>query len=120
MKDLNDKKFSLEEHLEQFEDTIQENEFKVYAEEKLKNSFNTKFNIFNQSNYEIKKAEKILKNIPRQLENLETTSLNILTKGEYSKLKRQLDSNELNLMIYKSGYKYKDGSEKELNFFKKD
>ena len=120
LKDLNDKKFSLEEHLEQFEDTIQENEFKVYAEEKLKNSFNTKFNIFNQSNYEIKKAEKILKNIPRQLENLETTSLNILTKGEYSKLKRQLDSNELNLMIYKSGYKYKDGSEKELNFFKKE
>ena len=120
LKDLNDKKFSLEEHLEQFEDTIQENEFKVYAEEKLKNSFNTKFNIFNQSNYEIKKAEKILKNIPRQLENLETTSLNILTKGEYSKLKRQLDSNELNLMIYKSSYKYKDGSEKELNFFKKE
>ncbi|MCQ9627779.1 hypothetical protein HS141_12685, partial [Cetobacterium somerae] len=120
LKDLNDKKFSLEEHLKQFEDTIQENEFKIYAEEKLKNSFNTKFNIFNQSNYEIKKAEKILKNIPRQLENLETTSLNILTKGEYSKLKRQLDSNELNLMIYKSGYKYKDGSEKELNFFKKE
>ena len=120
LKDLNDKKFSLEEHLEQFEDTIQENEFKAYAEEKLKNSFNTKFNIFNQSNYEIKKAEKILKNIPRQLENLETTSLNILTKGEYYKLKRQLDSNKLNLMIYKSGYKYKDGSEKELNFFKKE
>ena len=120
LKNLNNDKLNLEKYLDQFEETIQENEFKVYAEEKLKNSFNTMFNIFNQSNYEIKKAEKILKNIPRQLENLETTSLNILTKGEYSKLKRELDSNELNLMIYKSGYKYRDGSEKELNFFKKE
>lgn len=120
LKNLNNDKLNLEKYLDQFEETIQENEFKVYAEEKLKNSFNTMFNIFNQSNYEIKKAEKILKNIPRQLENLETTSLNILTKGEYSKLKRELDSNELNLMIYKSGYKYKDGSEKKLNFFKKE
>ncbi|MGL5780618.1 MobA/MobL family protein [Cetobacterium sp.] len=120
LKTLNNDKLNLEKYLDQFEETIQENEFKVYAEEKLKNSFNTMFNIFNQSNYEIKKAEKILKNIPRQLENLETTSLNILTKGKYSKLKRELDSNESNLITYKSGYKYKDGSEKELNFFKKE
>ncbi|MCQ9627844.1 MobA/MobL family protein [Cetobacterium somerae] len=120
LKNLNNDKLNLEKYLDQFEETIQENEFKVYAEEKLKNSFNTMFNIFNQSNYEIKKAEKILKNIPRQLKNLETTSLNILTKGEYSKLKRQLDSNELNLMRYESGYKYKDGSEKKLNFFKNE
>ncbi|MCQ9628466.1 hypothetical protein HS141_16225, partial [Cetobacterium somerae] len=120
LKDLNDKKFSLEEHLEQFEDTIQENEFKAYAEEKLKNSFNTKFNIFNQSNYEIKKAEKILKNIPRQLENLETTSLNILTKGEYSKLKKQFDSNNSKLRYYEAHYNHRVGSEKELNFFKKE
>ena len=120
LKNLNDKKFSLEEHLEQFEETIQENEFKVYVEEKLKNSFNTMFNIFNQSNYEIKKAEKILKNIPRQLENLEATSLNILTKGEYSKLKRQLDSNESNLTTYTAHYNHRVGSEKKLNFFKKE
>lgn len=120
LKNLNNDKLNLEKYLNQFEETIQENEFKVYAEEKLKNSFNTMFNIFNQSNYEIKRAEKILKNIPRQLENLETTSLNILTKGEYSKLKRELDYNESNLITYKSGYKYKDGSEKELNFFKKE
>lgn len=120
LKNLNNDKLNLEKYLDQFEETIQENEFKVYAEEKLKNSFNTMFNIFNQSNYEIKKAEKILKNIPRQLENLETTSLNILTKGEYSKLKRELDSNESNLITYKTSYNYRDGSEKELNFFKKE
>ncbi|WP_330112671.1 hypothetical protein VSU16_15445 (plasmid) [Cetobacterium somerae] len=120
LKNLNNDKLNLEKYLDQFEETIQENEFKVYAEEKLKNSFNTIFNIFNQSNYEIKKAEKILKNIPRQLENLETTSLNILTKGEYSKLKRELDSNESNLITYKTSYNYRDGSERELNFFKKE
>ena len=120
LKNLNNDKLNLEKYLDQFEETIQENEFKVYAEEKLKNSFNTMFKIFNQSNYEIKKAEKILKNIPRQLENLETTSLNILTKGEYSKLKRELDSNESNLITYKTSYNYRDGSEKELNFFKKE
>ncbi|MGL4509336.1 hypothetical protein, partial [Cetobacterium sp.] len=60
LKNLNNDKLNLEKYLDQFEETIQENEFKVYAEEKLKNSFNTMFNIFNQSNYEIKKAEKIL------------------------------------------------------------
>lgn len=120
LKNLNNDKLNLEKYLDQFEETIQENEFKVYAEEKLKNSFNTKFNIFNQSNYEIKKAEKILKNIPRQLENLETTSLNILTKGEYSKLKKQLDSNESNLITYTAHYNHRVGSEKELNFFKKE
>ena len=120
LKNLNNDKLNLEKYLDQFEETIQENEFKVYAEEKLKNSFNTMFNIFNQSNYEIKKAEKILKNIPRQLENLETTSLNILTKGEYSKLKRELDSNESNLTKYTAYYNHRVGSEKELNFFKKE
>ena len=120
LKNLNNDKLNLEKYLDQFEETIQENEFKVYAEEKLKNSFNTMFNIFNQSNYEIKRAEKILKNIPRQLENLETTSLNILTKGEYSKLKRELDSNESNLTKYTAYYNHRVGSEKELNFFKKE
>ncbi|MHA4987649.1 MobA/MobL family protein [Cetobacterium somerae] len=120
LKNLNNDKLNLEKYLDQFEETIQENEFKVYAEEKLKNSFNTIFNIFNQSNYEIKKAEKILKNIPRQLENLETTSLNILTKGEYSKLKRELDSNESNLTTYTAHYNHRVGSEKKLNFFKKE
>ena len=120
LKNLNNDKLNLEKYLDQFEETIQENEFKVYAEEKLKNSFNTMFNIFNQSNYEIKKAEKILKNIPRQLENLETTSLNILTKGEYSKLKRELDSNESNLTTYTAHYNHRVGSEKKLNFFKKE
>lgn len=120
LKNLNNDKLNLEKYLDQFEETIQENEFKVYAEEKLKNSFNTMFNIFNQSNYEIKKAEKILKNIPRQLENLETTSLNILTKGEYSKLKRELDSNESSLTTYTAHYNHKVGSEKKLNFFKKE
>ena len=120
LKNLNNDKLNLEKYLDQFEETIQENEFKVYAEEKLKNSFNTMFNIFNQSNYEIKKAEKILKNIPRQLQNLETTSLNILTKGEYSKLKRELDSKESNLTKYTAYYNHRVGSEKELNFFKKE
>ena len=121
LKNLNNDKLNLEKYLDQFEETIQENEFKVYAEEKLKNSFNTMFNIFNQSNYEIKKAEKILKNIPRQLKNLETTSLNILTKGEYSKLKRQLDSNELNLMFHRAYCNnFRFGDEKELNFCKKE
>ena len=120
LKNLNNDKFKLEKYLDQFEETIQEHEFKVYAEDKLKNSFNTMFNIFNQSNYEIKKAEKILKNIPRQLENLETTSLNILTKGAYSKLKKQLNSNESKLATYKASYKYKDGSENKLNFLKKE
>ena len=120
LKNLNNDKLNLEKYLDQFEETIQENEFKVYAEEKLKNSFNTIFNIFNQSNYEIKKAEKILKNIPRQLQNLETTSLNILTKGEYSKLKRELDSKESNLTKYTAYYNHRVGSEKELNFFKKE
>ena len=120
LKNLNNDKLNLEKYLDQFEETIQENEFKVYAEEKLKNSFNTMFNIFNQSNYEIKKAEKILKNIPRQLENLETTSLNILTKGEYSKLKRELDSNESSLTTYTAHYNHRVGSEKKLNFFKKE
>ncbi|WP_330112316.1 MobA/MobL family protein (plasmid) [Cetobacterium somerae] len=120
LKNLNNGKLNLEKYLDQFEETIQENEFKVYAEEKLKNSFNTMFNIFNQSNYEIKKAEKILKNIPRQLQNLETTSLNILTKGEYSKLKRELDSKESNLTKYTAYYNHRVGSEKELNFFKKE
>ncbi|MGL5614475.1 MAG: hypothetical protein ACRDC1_19335, partial [Cetobacterium sp.] len=65
-------------------------------------------------------AEKILKNIPKQLENLETTSLNILTKGEYSKLKRELDSNESNLTTYTAQYNHRVGSEKKLNFFKKE
>ncbi|MGL5853909.1 MAG: MobA/MobL family protein [Cetobacterium sp.] len=120
LKNLNNDKLNLETYLDQFEETIQENEFKVYAEEKLKNSFNAMFNIFNQSNYEIKKAEKILKNIPRQLENLETTSLNILTKGNYFKLKKQLDCNNLKLKEYKINYNHKIGSEKELNFFKKE
>lgn len=121
LKNLNNDKLNLEKYLDQFEETIQENEFKVYAEEKLKNSFNTMFNIFNQSNYEIKKAEKILKNIPRQLENLETTSLNILTKGEYSKLKRELDSNSSKLS-YSKAYcnNFRFGNEKEFNFFKKE
>ncbi|MGL5348991.1 MAG: MobA/MobL family protein [Cetobacterium sp.] len=120
LKELNKEKLSLEEYLERFEETVQKDEFKAYAEEKLKNSFNTMFNIFNQSNYEIRKAESILKNIPRQLENLETTSLNILTKGEYLKLKKQLDSNNSNLRTYKDNYEYKLGSEKELNFFKSE
>ena len=120
LKNLNNDKLNLEKYLDQFEKTIQENEFKVYAEEKLKNSFNTMFNIFNQSNYEIKKAEKILKNIPRQLENLETTSLNILTKGEYSKLKKQLDYNNLKLKEHKSHYNHKVGNNKELYFLKRE
>ncbi|MGL4866606.1 MAG: MobA/MobL family protein [Cetobacterium sp.] len=120
LKNLNNDKLNLEKYLDQFEETIQENEFKVYAEEKLKNSFNTMFNIFNQSNYEIKKAEKILKNIPRQLENLETTSLNILTKGEYSKLKKQLDYNNLKLKEHKSHYNHKVGNNKELYFLKRE
>ncbi|WP_170207977.1 hypothetical protein, partial [Cetobacterium somerae] len=120
LKNLNNDKLNLEKYLDQFEETIQENEFKVYAEEKLKNSFNTMFNIFNQSNYEIKKAEKILKNIPRQLENLETTSLNILTKGKYCKLKKQLDYHNLKLREYEITYNHKIGNENELNFFKKE
>lgn len=120
LKNLNNDKLRLEIYLDQFEETIQENEFKVYAEEKLKNSFNTMFNIFNQSNYEIKKAEKILKNISRQLENLETTSLNILTTGKYSKLKKELDYNNLKLKEYKTNYNHKIGNKNELNFFKKE
>ncbi|WP_407536585.1 hypothetical protein QCB49_12015 (plasmid) [Cetobacterium somerae] len=120
LKNLNSDKLNLEKYLDQFEETIQENEFKVYAEEKLKNSFNTMFNIFNQSNCEIKKAEKILKNIPRQLKNLETTSLNILTKGKYCKLKKQLDYHNLKLREYEITYNHKIGNENELNFFKKE
>ncbi|WP_432205595.1 MobA/MobL family protein (plasmid) [Cetobacterium somerae] len=120
LKDLNTDKLNLENYLDQFEETVQKNEFKVYVEEKLKNSFNTKFNIFNQSNHDIKKAERALKNITRQLENLDTTSLNILTKGEYCKLKKQLDYNNLKLRGYEAHYNHKVGSDKELNFFKKE
>ncbi|MGL4210300.1 MAG: hypothetical protein ACRCRT_02005, partial [Cetobacterium somerae] len=47
-------------------------------------------------------------------------SLNILTKGEYSKLKRELDSNESSLTTYTAHYNHRVGSEKKLNFFKKE
>ncbi|WP_432205472.1 hypothetical protein ACQ9ZF_11460 (plasmid) [Cetobacterium somerae] len=36
MKDLNTDKLNLENYLDQFEETVQKNEFKVYVEEKIK------------------------------------------------------------------------------------
>ncbi|MGL5901877.1 MAG: MobA/MobL family protein, partial [Cetobacterium sp.] len=106
LKTLNDDKSILEISLDKFENTIENEDFKKYVEEVSKVDFNTKFNIFNQSNYEIKKAERILKNIPNQLKNLETTSLNILTKGNYLKLKKSLEANELKLSRYQTNFNY--------------
>lgn len=118
--DLSSSKIIEEEKLNEFVENnwTKENEKDIY--DKVEVEFNNNLSNHFSLKSEIKKDEKELENVQRMSskENMEVTALNILSKGEYSKLTKEIGKNSSELDYLKANIEHNIFKPKEMKIAK--
>ena len=109
------KEFSKNHTLTFREEEVKEPEIKEYTNKELnKKNFQNDYKRFLETQSEISKLEKGIEENKTKLENSKKITLNILTKGEYSKILREYKNEEQAEMLLKLEKRFSKGNNKNL------